>query len=213
MSMSRLNAALVIAAMGLVLLASLARAENTPAIDGLLERLERISQLQGEFSQRQYGDGDAVMAESSGVFRLLRPHYFSWEIRAPDRQLIVADAQYLWHYDIDLQTATRRPVAGNVEASPLQILGGNEAALRAGYSVTREGADAFSLVPVGEARSFRRLTVSFDGDSISGMDLVDKLGQRVVVDFSGVDATTPLSGADFAFTPPAEGVDLFYYDE
>jgi len=211
--MSRLNAALVIAAVGLGLLASLARAENTPAIDGLLGRLERISQLQGEFSQRQYGDGDTVMAESSGVFRLLRPHYFSWEIRSPDRQLIVADAQYLWHYDIDLQTATRRPVAGNVEASPLQILGGNEAALRAGYSVTREGADAFSLVPVGEARSFRRLTVSFAGDSISGMDLVDKLGQRVVVDFSGVDATTPLSSADFAFTPPAEGVDLFYYDE
>ncbi len=211
--MRSVSAALLIAATGWCLLAGIARAEDTAATEQLLARLDRISQLQGQFSQRQYGEGDAVMAESSGVFKLLRPAYFSWEIRSPDNQLIVANEQFLWHYDIDLQTATRRPVAGNVEASPLQILAGDESALRNQYAVTQEGADVFTLVPSGEAHSFRRLTVSFAGDSLGGMDIVDKLGQRVVVDFSGVDATTPLSRTDFEFTPPAEGVDLFYYDE
>lgn len=45
------------------------------------------------------------------------------------------------------------------------------------------------------------------------MDILDKLGQRVVVDFTRVDATTPLTSSDFEFTPPSGDVDLFYYDD
>jgi outer membrane lipoprotein carrier protein len=199
--------------LGLCLLAGIARAEDTAATDQLLARLNRITHLQGEFSQRQYAEGDAVMAESSGAFRLLRPFFFSWEIRAPDNQLIVANAEYLWHYDIDLQTATRHPVVGNVEASPLQILGGDETALRDEYAVTQDADNTFTLTPLGTGHSFRRLTVTFAGDTISRMDIVDKLGQRVVVDFERVDAKTPLSSSDFEFTPPPGDVDLFYYDD
>jgi outer membrane lipoprotein carrier protein len=103
-------------------------------------------------------------------------------------------------------------VVGNVEASPLQILGGDESALRDQYAVTQDGADSFTLTPEGSGHSFRRLTVSFAGDTLRQMDIVDKLGQRVVVDFKQVDSQTPLDGGDFEFTPPAEGVDVFYYD-
>ena len=55
--------------------------------------------------------------------------------------------------------------------------------------------------------------MTFDGDTISRMDIIDKLGQRVVVDFRRVDTSTPLDSADFEFTPPEGEVDLFYYDE
>jgi outer membrane lipoprotein carrier protein len=204
---------LVIAGLGLCLLTGFARAEDSAATEQLLQRLNLISHLQGDFSQRQFGERDKVLSESSGVFRLLRPFFFSWEIRSPDNQLIVANAEFLWHYDIDLQTATRRPVVGNVEASPLQILGGDESALRDQYTVTRDADDTFTLTPVGDAHSFRRLTVTFSGDTFSRMDILDKLGQRVVVDFRNVDAQTPLGSQDFEFTPPPEGVDLFYYDD
>ena len=197
----------------LSLLAGLARAQDEAATDQLLARLDRISHMQGKFIQRQYSDDGKVMAESSGEFRLLRPVYFSWEIQAPDRQLIVANADYLWHYDMDLQTATRRPVVGNIEASPLQVLGGDETALRDQYDVEQNDSDSFTLTPLGPDHSFRRLGVSFAGDTIGRMDIVDKLGQRVVVDFREVDTSTPLDSADFEFTPPQGEVDLFYYDE
>jgi outer membrane lipoprotein carrier protein len=208
-----MNRAAVTAVLALCLLAGLVRAAGEGATAELLARLQRISQLQGEFVQRQYGDGETVIAQSSGVFRLLRPVYFSWEIRSPDRQLVVANAEHLWHYDMDLQTATRRPVVGNIESSPLQVLGGDESVLREQYEVERTGADSFTLVPIDARQGFRRLAVTFDGDVIRQMDIVDKLGQRVVVDFSNVDNTTPLTGADFEFTPPEGEVDMFYYDE
>ena len=202
-----------IAVLVLGLLVAPVRADDEVATGELLARLERISQMQRKFTQRQYGDGDKVLAESTGRFRLLRPVYFSWEIQAPDRQLIVANADYLWHYDMDLQTATRRPVVGNIEASPLQVLGGDASALRDQYDVEQSGRDSFTLQPLGAEHSFRRLGVTFAGDAISRMDIVDKLGQRVVVDFHEVDTTSPLDSGDFEFTPPEAEVDLFYYDE
>ena len=202
-----------IACLCLGLLAGIARAAESQATDELLAQLDRITHLQGDFTQRQFGEGEAVLVESSGSFRLLRPVFFSWEIRAPDRQLIVANEEFLWHYDIDLQTATRRPVVGNVDASPLQILGGDASALRERYTITRDAPDVFTLVPLDSAHSFRRLTVAFADDTITRMDIVDKLGQRLVVDLQNVDSTTALDATDFEFTPPPEGVDLFYYDD
>ena len=52
----------------------------------LLQQLQAIEQLQGSFSQRQFDGNGELVAESSGVFRLLRPGYFAWEVRAPDSQ-------------------------------------------------------------------------------------------------------------------------------
>lgn len=188
-------------------------AQEATATDALLQRLASISQLQGDFQQRQYGDNEVLLAESSGVFKLLRPAFFSWEIRIPDQQLVVANEQYLWHYDVDLQTVTRRPIAGNIEASPLQVLAGNESALREQYTVLRDSADSFTLMPLGDTQGFKRLVVTFDGSNIVGMDILDKLNQHVVVEFSKLDSSTALSSDDFDFVPPQGDVDLFYYDE
>tara|TARA_R110001599_G_scaffold353866_1_gene600913 strand:- start:35918 stop:36544 length:627 start_codon:yes stop_codon:yes gene_type:complete len=204
---------LLIAGFTFSLLAAAVRAQEVAAIDQLLHRLGQINALQGQFQQRQFDGSGEVLIESSGSFKLLRPFYFSWEISSPDNQLIVANAEYLWHYDIDLQTATRRPVVGNIEASPLQILGGDESVLREQYTVQRDGDDTFTLTPLDAAKGFRQLTVTFTAGVMSQMDIVDRLGQRVVVDFEQVDAQTALSSSDFEFTPPPGDVDLFYYDD
>jgi outer membrane lipoprotein carrier protein len=204
---------LCIAGLALGLLAAIAKAENGAA-DRLLTRLEPISQLQGRFDQRQYADDGRLLGESSGSFRLLRPVYFSWEIESPDRQIIVANAQYLWHYDIDLQTVTRRPVAASVQASPLQVLAGDESVLREQFRVEQQDADRFVLVPLAGEHSFNRLEVSFAGNTIGGMTIEDKLNQRIEVAFSDLDGDTVLTPEDFDFSPPTGGdVDLFYYDE
>lgn len=179
--------------------------------DELLARLNGVSHLRGHFRQRQYGDDGKLAGESTGEFALLRPVWFRWEIQSPDRQLIVAGPEYLWHYDMDLETVTRRPVVGGVEASPLQVLAGDEAVLREQFSIERGEGDSFVLVPIAGEHGFRRLEVRFEGGTIAGMEILDALGQRLVVDFDRVDTASPLTASDFDFTPPPDA-DLFYYD-
>jgi len=180
--------------------------------DLLLEVLEGIGSTQGEFVQQQYDQDGMVVAESRGRFRLLRPDHFAWEIDSPDRQTIIADAQYLWHYDRDLETVTRRPVKESDQMSPLQVLGGNEAVLREKFTVERTVDNAFSLLPIGSNPGFQQLLVFFEGQAFGGLEIADNLNQRVVVTFEKVDADSALTPADFSFVPP-EGADLFYYDE
>lgn len=182
--------------------------------EALLLKLRDLNQLQGNFEQVQFTDRNAPMVQSSGRFRLLRPGYFSWEITAPDSQLIIADPDFLWHWDRDLETVTRRPVTNSAQMSPLQVLGGDEAALREKFEVSRPVAEVFALTPKPETGDpgFQRLSLQLTEEGIRGMEIIDKLGQRVVISFTELDSTTVLTPEDFAFTPP-EDADQFFYDE
>jgi outer membrane lipoprotein carrier protein len=196
--------------LGLVPLLSLAQAASD--VNDLLASLAPIRHLQGSFSQQQYGQDKLLLTETSGKFRLLRPGYFAWEILSPDKQLIIADPQFIWHYDRDLETVTRRPVTTNAEMTPLQILGGDESALREKFQVVRKAEGTFVLTPLTSGAGFKQLTLYLDKTQLTGMDIQDNLDQSVVIKFAELDSQSELSSADFAFTPPA-GADLLYYDE
>ncbi len=190
----------------------LAFAQSGTDVDRLLVAMEPIKQLQGRFEQRQYGDDNTLLAESSGRFRLLRPGYFSWEILSPDAQMIIAGPEFIWHHDRDLETVTRRPVTTNADMTPLQILGGDESALREKFQVVQTSAGAFQLTPLAAGVGFKQLTLFLDGERLTGMEIRDNLDQRVEIEFTELDSRSELGSVDFAFTPPPDA-DLFYYDE
>jgi outer membrane lipoprotein carrier protein len=190
----------------------LASAQAGGDVNELLAALAPVKRLQGSFIQQQYGQDKLLLAESSGKFRLLRPGYFSWEIQSPDQQLIIAGPEYLWHFDRDLETVTRRPVTTNADMTPLQILGGDESALRDKFQVERKREGTFVLTPLSPGVGFKQITLFLNGAQLTGMEIRDNLDQDVVIKFSDLDSESALSSADFAFTPPPEA-DLFYYDE
>lgn len=196
----------------LVLTTAFALAQGDSAVDDLLAALAPIKQLQGSFTQQQYGQDKLLQTESSGTFKLLRPGHFAWEILSPDKQLIIAGKEFVWHYDRDLETVTRRPVTSDAEMAPLQILGGDEAVLRERFQVVREADGIFVLTPRSADVGFRKLTLFLAEEQLTGMDIQDDLDQTIVIKFADLDNQSALSQADFAFTPPA-GADLFYYDE
>lgn len=188
-------------------------AEVNDATEELLEKLNPIQQLQGRFVQRQFDEQGEVLLESAGTFKLLRPAYFSWEIESPDRQLIIADTEFLWHYDMDLETVTRRPVDDSIEASPLQVLAGDASGLRDNYEVEQAANDSFVLLPRDSAQGFRELTVHFTEQGLSQLDIVDRLGQQISVTLLELDDASLLTPEKFVFEPPDSDVDIFYYDD
>ena len=186
-------------------------APEDQAAEQLLAALAELKYLQGDFVQTQSGEGGDNLGESSGRFRLLRPGYFSWEILAPDQQLVIADPEYIWHYDRDLETVSRRPVGEDATLSPLQVLGGDESALRDNYEVQAAGEGIFILTPRVSEAGFEQATIALSGGAIQRLVIDDSIGQRVEVQFSNLDSNTPLTAEDFSFTPP-DGADLFYHE-
>ncbi len=182
------------------------------AVAAFLDAVSTIKALQGRFVQQQFDQADVSMGESRGAFKLLRPSYFLWDIESPDRQQVIAGPEYVWHYDRDLQTATRRPVNDSSDMAPLQILGGDEALLRERFLIEQAGDDRFLLRPQQPGSGFEQVVVSLVDGKLASMEILDQLQQRLLVTFSDVNADVELAPVDFSFSPPG-GADTFYYDE
>ncbi|QFU75993.1 outer membrane lipoprotein chaperone LolA [Halioglobus maricola] len=203
---------LAVAVLGLCFIAGIVRSEEDAA-EALISQLQDVAQMSGSFSQQQFApDADQPVSVTEGRFGLLRPGYFYWDIQSPDSQLIVADPVYVWHYDRDLETVTRRPADSGTTASPLQVLGGDVGALRENYRVDSSASDVYTLTPRSEEPGFQSLTLKLAAGQLEGMEVIDNLGQRLAISFSDVTRDAGLSVDDFQFTPP-EGVDVFFHGQ
>lgn len=185
---------------------STALAQESPA-EALARELEQLGQLAGRFTQTISEPGSAVAEVfSAGRFGLMRPGRFYWDIERPDSQLLVVNAGVLWHYDRDLQTATRRPLT-DAATLPLQILAGDRAVLARDFEVYPAGDGAYRLVPRVAEAGFSELTLSLEDSLPVRMQLSDELGRSIDIRFSAL-SRTGLGESDFLFTPPP-GVDVF----
>lgn len=180
--------------------------------DDLAQRLSPFKHSCGHFEQRQQDTKGVVVERSSGRFCLLRPSGFSWTITEPAQQRIVLGEKYLWHYDADLETATRHSASREGQLAPMQLLGGNAADLADSFTIV-QGADQsrYTLTPIEPQAAFRQVTLVFVQHALTEMTITDNLDQNIVIEFSAIDHNATLSLSDFEFSPPS-GADVFYRD-
>ena len=179
--------------------------------DDLQLRLKPLGSLQGAFEQQVISTDGEVLENSSGRFMLLRPGYFYWQIEAPDQQLLIAADDALWHYDADLETATRRDISTAGKRSPLAILSDEKDNLADTYYVREAGPGRYRLEPRDDDREFLAVTLSFNDAVPVTMEVEDRLQQITRISFGAVEMNSALKPGDFAFEPPA-GVDVYYHD-
>ena len=168
--------------------------------------------LNGQFSQQVFDPKGKLKETSSGKVALSAPRLFRWEYQKPYPQLIVADGKTVWIYDPDLQQVTKRPQGVEEQHSPLSALI-DPGKLDTQFVVKDDGAaqglNWLVLAPKGntEDASFRTARLGFGSAGLVKMQVVDALGQRTVIDFSGWKRN-PAFGKDvFRYSPP-KGVDV-----
>jgi outer membrane lipoprotein carrier protein len=193
-----------------LLTASLCQAQSAPLVD-LQQRLAGIESLSGTFRQTLVSMEGEPLEHSSGHFRLLQPAYFSWQIELPDQQLLLAAQGVLWHYDVELETVTRRNIPPDNPYSPLEILAGDSQTLGEYYQVESLGPDSWRLLPNFESGDFLAITLKFNGQLPLSMDVLDPLQRVTQIVFGQLEHNPGLSAADFVFVPP-DGVDVYSHE-
>ncbi len=193
-----------------LLTATLCQAQHASLMD-LQQRLAAIESLSGNFQQTLLSMDGEQLEQSSGHFRLLQPAYFSWQIELPDQQLLLAAEGVLWHYDVELETVTRRNIPSDNPYSPLQILAGDSQTLAEYYQVESLTPDSWRLVPNFESGNFLAITLRFNGPLLLSMDVLDPLQRVTHIVFEHLEHNPGLSAADFVFVPP-DGVDVYSHE-
>ena len=191
-------------------------ADNTAESTALWARLADLNQAQGRFEQTLYSERGELLERSSGRYALLKPGFLRWEIERPDRQRLVVAAGQIWHYDIDLATATRRALRRGESFSALDLLTADTASLRQRFQVEvlgdnsgeNSGGQRYRLLPLFPGAEFAVLELTWRDGRLRAMSIRDRSAQRIQLALTPDPAAAPLQAQDFAFEPPP-GVEVF----
>ena len=195
----------------LALASTLAGTAFAGARDDLDAFSKGLKGLDGSFEQKLYDLDGRLKETSKGRIALSAPRLFRWEYATPYEQLIVADGEKVWVFDPDLDQVTVRPQGPEEQNSPLAALV-DPARLERDFNV-REGGEADGLSWLllsprdAEQASFSSARLGFSGQALVRMEVVDTLGQRTELVFSGWKRNPAFDRATFRFVPPA-GVDV-----
>ena len=177
----------------------------------LAERLSGMRAFQAAFVQTVMDGQGNLLQSTSGEMAVQRPGLFYWQAHPPLEQLVVSDGEQLWSYDPDLEQVTVQAMDQRLTQTPALLLSGEVDDLAESYEVTSfaisETVRQFHLTPKTPDSLFETLRLTFAGDTLVQMHLLDSLGQRSSLEFNNVKVNPSLSKSLFQFTPP-EGVDV-----
>ena len=172
--------------------------------------LEDTRTYTARFDQTLLDARGEIVEQSSGDLVIARPGRFRWAYEEPYEQLLVADGNNIWSYDVDLAQVTVKAQTEALANTPAMLLGGSTEVLEAfEYEGTFEdgGLEWVRLAPRARDSGFERMELGFLDDQLTRMILFDALEQTTVVTFEDVVVNGPVDATLFEFAVP-EGADL-----
>lgn len=172
------------------------------------QKLRQIHSMTANFNQIVKA-GSREIANSSGTMALLRPGRFRWETKEPMAQIIVADSQKVWIYDVELEQVTIKNQEKEAAGTPGLFLSGADTVAR-DFIVKLEDKNnqqLFDLQAKSPKENYQRVKLLFTNKGLTQIDFYDQLGQHTVVKLNKIKQNPNLNKAIFQFTPP-KGVDV-----
>jgi len=164
--------------------------------------LASLRTFQADFVQWRYDRFGQRLEPARGRVAIQRPGLFRWEYTEPEPQLLLADGERLWNYDILLDQVSVTPQREALVGSPALLLSDAAPPSKSlWFALEPRNADShFSLVRLGFAVSGQRAV-------LREMELTDNFDQRTRIRFEHVRINEPVDPELFRFRPPA-GVDV-----
>ncbi len=207
--MKRLATALLGASL-LLPLPGYARDGSAPESRELVDFLAGFRTLKSDFEQLTYDQNGRQLQNTRGSLVIQRPGRFRWDYQLPYEQLIIADGEKIWFYDVDLEQVTVKPQAQALGDTPGELLSRGDALAEnfdVQFAYVRYGMNWYSLEPKARDATFERLSLGMEGGLLRRMELLDSFGQLTEFYFDQMEVNVAVDPALFHFTPP-EDVDV-----
>lgn len=170
----------------------------------LTQRLQEMAVYSAAFTQDVFGARGEVIERSAGQVLLQRPD-FKWTVDDPYPQVILIDGDQMQVYDPDLEQLTLRPLDEALADTPVSLLTRDDVMLGDRFQVARIADDAgetFVIEPVSEETLYREIRLHFDVAGLSGLDILDHLGQKTQIRFAPVANLSVIESAEFVLEVP-----------
>lgn len=175
----------------------------------LQTKLNDMHAMTANFKQVVKAKGSEV-SRSSGTMALERPGRFRWQTKEPMEQLMIADGQRIWVYDVDLEQVTVKKQDKGLGGTAALFLSGYDDTVTRDFTVVQSGsADnlTFDLKSKSAKANFQQIKLIFKQNLLTGIELHDQLGQITSVQLVKSKLNPKLAASLFQFKPP-KGVDV-----
>ena len=152
----------------------------------------------GSFSQKVMDINGAVAFSSTGRFAALKPYHFRWEIKSPDRQLLVATPEAFWQWDKDLDIVILRD-APEIEDLPISAI----------WNGSVDDHSSRNVETGHFSDGVKNLSVRSPDENTIIVRFEDSLGQETLFEFN-LETQGVVTPSAFVVMVP-DGVD--FYDE
>lgn len=176
----------------------------------LTQLLEKSQTLTAKFSQLTLDGTGTQLQETKGNMSLQRPGLFYWHTDAPAEQTMVSDGKKVTLWDPDLEQVTIKKLDPRLTQTPALLLSGDISQINQSFEIKSQEAGGvinFTLTPKTKDTLFDNLRLSFRNGLVNDMQLVDSVGQRTNILFTGVKANEPIPASTFKFDIP-KGADV-----
>ncbi|SKA89609.1 outer membrane lipoprotein carrier protein [Pseudomonas extremaustralis] len=180
------------------------------SVESLTNLLDKSKTLTARFSQLTLDAGGTRLQETAGEMAVQRPGLFYWHTEGKAEQTIVSDGQKVTLWDPDLQQATIKKLDPRLNQTPALLLSGDVSKISDSFDITSKQTSnviEFTLKPKTKDTLFDTLNLSFGNGVINNMRLIDSVGQRTDILFTGVKANQPVPASKFKFDIP-KGADV-----
>ena len=176
----------------------------------LTQLLEKSQTLTARFSQLTLDGSGTQLQETAGDMSLQRPGLFYWHTNAPAEQTMVSDGKKVTLWDPDLEQATIKNLDQRLTQTPALLLSGDVSKISQSFDISAKEAGGvidFTLKPKTKDTLFDSLRLSFRNGLVNDMQMIDSVGQRTNILFTGVKANEPIPASKFKFDIP-KGADV-----
>ena len=133
------------------------------ASDSLQAKLNAIRTMSASFNQ-VINAKTRVVSKASGIMALARPGRFLWQTKKPLEQIVIADGQHLWVYDVDLEQVTLKKQEKGLGGTAALFLSGYDNSLTRDFEVTESKSGnqlKFDLKAKSSKENFQHMQLAF----------------------------------------------------
>jgi len=103
----------------------------------LQAQLQQLQSFQAKFTQTLRDAQGVERDHSAGRVWLQRPGKFRWHTSTPTEQIIVANGDQLWIYDVDLAQVIKQPIDKQSRSNPASLLSQASKTLASQYDIKK----------------------------------------------------------------------------
>jgi outer membrane lipoprotein carrier protein len=169
-----------------------------------------LSTFHATFEQVVLNSDGEIQDANEGEMWLSRPSLFRWEYGGDFPEVIVADGEKIWIYDVSLEQITVKDQSSLASDSPLTLLT-DLTRLDQQFEVRDLGADEglvyVELRSINDDAEFDRVLLGIEGQDLKLIAMEDAFGLRTEIRLISSNRNPELASDHFAFEPP-ENVDI-----